>query len=97
MRGGLSAIPSRGGGVARVSQCYNVGMTKTLEQAIERLRQMPEERQELLARLLLHEMEQDDLWSRTTEKYADKLNELVKDILAADDRGECEPLDPDKL
>jgi hypothetical protein len=72
-------------------------MTKTLEQAIERLRQMPEERQDMLARLLLHEMEQDDLWNCTTEKYADKLKGLVENVLAADDRGECESLDPDKL
>jgi regulator of sirC expression with transglutaminase-like and TPR domain len=65
-------------------------MTKTLEQAIERLRQMPEERQEMLARLLLHEMEQDDLWSRTTEKYADKLTAFVNDVVEADRRGEAD-------
>ena len=72
-------------------------MTKTLEQAIERLRQMSEERQDMLARLLLHEIEQDDLWNYTTEKYEDKLKGLVENVLEADDRGECEPLDPDKL
>jgi len=34
-------------------------MTDTLQKAIEQLQQMPEERQELLARQVLHEIEQD--------------------------------------
>jgi hypothetical protein len=72
-------------------------MTKTLEQAIERLRQMPEERQECLARLMLHEMEQDEMWSRSTELREDKLKSLVESVLESDRRGECEPLDPEQL
>jgi hypothetical protein len=72
-------------------------MTKTLEQAIERLRQMPEERQDSLAQLLLHEIEEDERWQRTTEENADKLRGLVDEVLEADRRGEREPLDPDRL
>jgi hypothetical protein len=72
-------------------------MTKTLEQAIERLRQMPEDRQDAIARLLLHEIDEDERWTRTTEAHADKLKGLVDDVLEADRRGECEPLDPDQL
>ena len=72
-------------------------MLKILEQAIERLRQMPEDRQDLLARLMLYEIEEDERWMRSTEANADKLSKLVKDVQEADRRGECEPLDPDCL
>ena len=72
-------------------------MTKSLEQAIERLRQMPDERQDLLARLVLHEIEEDERWTRSTESHADKLQGLVQDILEAERRGECELLDPEQL
>jgi len=72
-------------------------MSPILDHAIERLRQMPEDRQESLARLMLHEIEEDERWSRSTESSAEKLGKLVEQVLAADDRGECEPLEPDQL
>lgn len=72
-------------------------MTKTLEAAIERLRQMPAERQDSLAQLLLHEMEEDERWQQSTERNAEKLRGFVNEVLEADRRGECEPLDPDRL
>ncbi len=72
-------------------------MTDTLQKAIEQLQQIPEERQDSLARLLLHEIEQDRQWSQSTEAQAGKLRRLVDDVLAADGRGECEPLIPDEI
>ena len=72
-------------------------MSDTLEHAIERLRQMPADRQDLLARLVLHEIEEDERWMRSTASNADRLRGLVEEVLAADDRGECEPLDPEQL
>ncbi len=72
-------------------------MTDTLQKAIDQLKQMPEERQDLLARLVLHEIEQDRLWTQSTDAHAEKLKGFVADILTADERGECEPLNPDEL
>ena len=72
-------------------------MTKTLENAIERLQQMPADRQDSLARLLLHEIEEDERWTRSTAVRADRLEGLVAEVLEADRRGECESLDPDQL
>jgi hypothetical protein len=72
-------------------------MTKTLEQALDRLRQMPEDRQDLMAKFLLHEIEEDERWTSSTTANADKLRGLLDRVLEADDRGECEPLDPDQL
>ncbi|HZZ28109.1 MAG TPA: hypothetical protein VFE46_08910 [Pirellulales bacterium] len=72
-------------------------MTDALKQAIERLQQMPEERQDMIARLMLHEIEEDERWMRSTESHSAKLQGFVKDLLEADRRGECEPLNPEKL
>jgi hypothetical protein len=72
-------------------------MSDIVENAINRLRQMPSERQDLLARLVLHEIEEDERWMNSTDANADKLQGLVERVLEANDRGECEPLDPDKL
>ncbi len=72
-------------------------MSNIVNQAIERLRQMPEDRQDFLARLVLHEIEEDERWMRSTEANSNKLQGLVEGVLEADDRGECEPLDPERL
>ena len=72
-------------------------MTKALQQAIERLQQAPEDRQDALAALLLHELDEDERWAQSTAANSDKLSGFIRDILEADRRGECEPLDPDQL
>lgn len=72
-------------------------MSSTTEHAIERLRQVPEDRQDLLAKLLLHEIEEDERWMQSTALHTEPLQRLVDRILEADDRSECEPLDPDEL
>jgi hypothetical protein len=72
-------------------------VSSIVDHAIERLRQMPEDRQDLLARLMLHEIEEDERWMSSTSANEDKLQRLAERIFDADDRGECEPLDPDQL
>ncbi len=71
-------------------------MTKALKQAIERLsrRQRP---QDALAAVLLNELDEDERWAQSTTANIEKLRGLVQDVLAADRRGECDPLDPDQL
>jgi hypothetical protein len=65
-------------------------MTKTLQEVIARLQQLPEERQDQLAQWVLLEIEEDEKWMRSTSENARKLRGLVDDVLAADNRGECE-------
>jgi hypothetical protein len=72
-------------------------MTRLMEQAIERLRALPETQQDPLARFLLNELEDDQRWAASTLRHADALGRLADRVLADDARGECEPLDPDKL
>lgn len=70
-------------------------MTRLMEQAIERLRAVPETEQDRLARFLLNELEEDGRWSRSTIEHEAKLKGLVETV--DDGRGECEPLDPGRL
>lgn len=72
-------------------------MTKTLEQAIERLKQMTEDQQDSLAQFLLHEIDEDERWQKTTARHEGKLQDFVADVLEAERRGECETLNPDLL
>ena len=72
-------------------------MTKTLQQVIERLSQVPEDRQDALAALVLHELDEDERWARSTSENLQKLQGLVDVVLEADRRGQCELLDPDQL
>jgi hypothetical protein len=72
-------------------------MTRLLEQAIERLRAMPENQQDQLARFLLRELEEDQRWSRSTAAHEGKLKGFADTLLADDAAGKSEPLDPDRL
>lgn len=72
-------------------------MTRSLEIALERLKALPDKEQDILAQILLNEMDEDAKWDATTAKHADKLERLAQEILASLERGECEPLDPELL
>lgn len=72
-------------------------MTRLMEQAIERLRAVPEGQQDRLARFLLSELDDDVRWNASTATRADALQRLANGVLADDARGLCEPLDPDSL
>jgi hypothetical protein len=68
-----------------------------MEQAIERLRAVPELQQEQLARFVLNELEEDSRWSASTAAHVDALRRLADQVLAEDEKGATEPLDPDSL
>jgi hypothetical protein len=46
-------------------------MTPALEEAIERLRQMPPDRQDAFARLLLREILADEQWRQSAAQHAE--------------------------
>lgn len=73
------------------------GMIKPLEDAIERMRHLPEEEQALLARFVMHELDEDRQWRRTSEAHGTRLAALVEEISGEDARGECPDLDLDRL
>jgi hypothetical protein len=72
-------------------------MTRAMEQAIERLKRVPETQQEELAQFLLHELEEDERWAATTQSRRPQLDRLIKDVLADHAAGKTRPLDPDAL
>ena len=53
--------------------------------------------EDLMARLLLHEIEQDERRHATTASHAVKFGGLINEVLEVDRREETEPLDPDRL
>lgn len=68
-----------------------------MQEAIERLRAVPESQQDPLAEFLLHELAEDERWGASTKAHAGKLKALIDDVLADDAKGRCEPLDPERL
>jgi len=72
-------------------------MTRLMEQAIAKLRSVPESEQDQFAQFVISELEEDSRWLLSTSKGEQKLKGLVDQILADDARGECSPLDPDQL
>ena len=72
-------------------------MTRLMEQAIERLRAIPEGQQDQLAEFLLNELDDDQRWLQSTSVHSEKLNTLVSKVLADDASGNSVALDPDHL
>lgn len=72
-------------------------MTRLMQQAIDRLRALPEGQQDRLAEFLLHELAEDERWAQSTQQNAGKVKDFIGKILADDAAGRCSPLDPDRL
>jgi hypothetical protein len=72
-------------------------MTKLLEQAIERVRQLPETEQNAIAQIVLEEIESERQWDERFSKSSDKLRILADSAWAEHEAGKTEELDPDKL
>ena len=72
-------------------------MIKLLEDAIAKLRQLPEGEQESVARFVLHELEKDREWRRASESHTESLAKLIAEVIVDDDRGECPDLDPHRM
>jgi hypothetical protein len=70
-------------------------MTRLMEQAIERLREVPDSQQDQFARFLLNEMEDDDRWTASTAAHGKELRKLSEQILEGDRQGLCKPVDAD--
>ncbi len=72
-------------------------MTKLLEQAVAKAKQLPESQQDALARLLLDEIESEARWDRVFARSPEKLSKLADEAWAEHEAGLSEELDPDKL
>jgi hypothetical protein len=72
-------------------------MTKLLEDAISRLRQMPDDEQDAIAQIVLDEIESERRWDELFTKSPEKLRTLADRAWAEHEAGRSEELDPDRL
>ena len=76
---------------------YTAGMTRALDAAIAKLSELPPEEQDRIARWLLDELEDEDLWARQFATSQDALSKLAAEARADRAAGRATELDPDKL
>jgi hypothetical protein len=72
-------------------------MTKLLEEAIAKVRQLPEAEQNAIAQLILDEVESEKQWDELFAKSPEKLRKLADKAWAEHEAGQSESLDPEKL
>jgi hypothetical protein len=68
-----------------------------MEQAIEALRALPEEKQDSVAGVVLSQLEEDRKWDETSIKYADNLRKLADEAAEDHSCGRTAELDPETL
>ncbi len=66
-------------------------MTARMQDAIQRLRALPESEQDAFARFVVHELDEDDRWQSTTDAHTEKLRSLVRRTLSENQTGDSGP------
>ena len=72
-------------------------MTELLRKAFNEASKLPSEDQDAIAALLLGELESDRKWDIAFCASADVLENLARDAINEDDRGETKDLNPTSL
>ena len=72
-------------------------MTKLLEDAIAKLRLMPDDEQDAIAQLVLDEIESERRWDELFAKSPEKLRKLADHAWAEHEAGGSGELEPDQL
>ena len=72
-------------------------MTELLEQAIARLQTLPESEQDVIASIILEEIEDERRWNEAFSRSPDILAKLAASAMAEYHAGETQELDPEKL
>jgi hypothetical protein len=72
-------------------------MTRALDAAIAKLAELPAEEQDQIARWLLDELEDEELWARQFAASQEALSKLAAEARADQAAGRTTELDPDKL
>ncbi len=71
-------------------------MTKLLEQAMQRVAQLPEDEQDAVAALVLAELESEGRWDKGFAENQDTLAELAAEAAQLDEEGATKPLEFDR-
>ena len=72
-------------------------MTKLFEEAIEKVRQLPDPEQDVLARFILDEIQDERRWNNAFSRSPDVLERLAADAVKEHRSGGTRPLDPEAL
>ena len=72
-------------------------MTRLLEQALAKIRTLPDAEQDAIAQIVLDEIESERRWDELFAKSPQKLGKLADKAWAEHEAGRSEPLDPDQL
>jgi hypothetical protein len=72
-------------------------MTRLLEQAIIKARELPEAEQDAIGQLVLDEIESERHWDELFSRAPEKLRKLADEAWAEHEAGKTEPLDPEKM
>lgn len=81
----------------KIKKKKEIILTKLLEQAFTKASKLPEEEQNVLARVILEELEAKQKWDALFEKSSDLLEELANEALTKHKAGKTKQLDPDQL
>ena len=71
-------------------------MTKLLEQAMQRVAELPEDEQDAVAALVLAELESERRWDKRFAENRDALAELAAGAAELDEEGSTTPLEFDR-
>lgn len=66
-------------------------MTRLLEKALERVRQLPETEQDAIAALIMDELEEENRWDEAFAKSPETLAKLLAEAKADERAGRTEP------
>ena len=72
-------------------------MTKLLERVVERVKALPESEQDVIAALILEELEDEASWDQAFARSQDALARLAEEAMLEHREGKTQELDPDKL
>ena len=72
-------------------------MTKLLERGVERVKSLPEHEQDVIATLILEELEDEASWDHAFARSQDSLAKLAAEAMREHRAGKTLELDPDKL
>jgi hypothetical protein len=72
-------------------------MTKLLEQAVDRARQLSEAEQDAIAQIMLDEIESERKWDELFAKSPQKIQKLADRAWSEHEAGQSSELDPDSL
>jgi hypothetical protein len=74
-----------------------VAMTELLEQVITKLKTLPESEQDVIATMVLEELEDDMKWEKAFARSEDILAKLAAEAMAEYRAGKTHELDPETL